>query len=94
MLVLEVADEVPVVHDILGASHVAVHHGRGGSEPLTMSLAMDVEPGPRPALLGLDAPAHALGQDFRPASGQGRLSGHLEPGEHLGMESFETSPWS
>ena len=44
VLVLELADRVEVVEDVLGLLDVAVHHGRGGLEALAVRLAVHVEP--------------------------------------------------
>ena len=75
MLVLELADRVPVVHDVVRLFDVTVHHGGGGPEALAMSLPVHVQPRAGPSLLGLDALAHALREHLRAAAGQGVLAG-------------------
>src|SRR5215467_8935351 len=82
-LVLELADHVEVLEQIVGLLDVAVHHRRRGFEPAAMGLAMHLEPRVGAALLRLDPTAYALGQDLGPAPGQGPLARIPQPIEDV-----------
>ena len=57
--VLELADRVQVLEQVVDLFDVAVHHGRRRLEAAPMGLAVHLEPGIGAAFLGLDPPAHA-----------------------------------
>ena len=71
------------VEEVVGGLDVAVHHGGGGLEAAPVGGAMHVEPRLRPALLGLDARAHALGQDLGAAPGNRALPGRPQAVQHV-----------
>jgi hypothetical protein len=83
VFVLEGADRVEVVEEVVDAFDVAVHHGGGGLEALAVGAAVHAQPGFGAALLGLDALADLFGEDLGAAAGDRALAGVPQTVEHV-----------
>src|SRR3954451_754302 len=80
-LLLEIADELEVVHPLLDGLAAAEHHGGGRPHAELMRGTVDVDPLVNRALQTADAMADSVVEDLRAAAGDGVETGVAEAGD-------------